>query len=118
MLQTFLSLKKADEMQIQGRTARQGKQGTYSLVLLQKDLVDNFKLSGSTTSSVAQRDMCSTLDCARSAVQLIACNETETALADATSIAPPNRPPRRLVAPPGFRFSPAIFCSALAAKRL
>ena len=86
VLQTFLSLKKADEVQIQGRTARQGKQGTYALVLLQKDLVDNFKLSGSTTSSVAQRDMYSTLDCARSAVQFIACNETETALADATSI--------------------------------
>ena len=85
VLQTFLSLKKADEMQIQGRTARQGKQGTYALVLLQKNLVDNFKLSGS-LSSVAQRDMYSTLDCARSAVQLTACKETETALADATSI--------------------------------
>jgi hypothetical protein len=86
VLQTFLSLKKADEMQMQGRTARQGKQGTYALVLLQKDLVDTFKLSGSTASSVAQRDVYSTLDRARSAVQLTACNATETALADATSI--------------------------------
>ena len=86
MLQTFLSLKKADEMQIQGRTARQGKQGTYAMVLLQKDLVDNFKLSGAATSSVAQRDMYDTLDRARSAVQRAACDATEAALADATSI--------------------------------
>ena len=44
VLQTFLALKKADEVQIQGRTARQGKQGTYGLVLLQKDLTAKFKL--------------------------------------------------------------------------
>jgi hypothetical protein len=86
VLQTFLSLKKADEMQIQGRTARQGKQGTYAMVLLQKDLVEHFKLSSAATSSVAQRDMYDTLDRARSAVQRAACAATEAALADATSI--------------------------------
>mmetsp|Transcript_175699 Transcript_175699/g.558037 ORF Transcript_175699/g.558037 Transcript_175699/m.558037 type:complete len:1076 (-) Transcript_175699:522-3749(-) len=33
IIQTFVSADKAEEVQIQGRTARQGKKGTYSLVL-------------------------------------------------------------------------------------
>jgi hypothetical protein len=39
VIQTFVSLNKAEEVQIQGRTARQGKDGTYSLVLSEADLV-------------------------------------------------------------------------------
>jgi preprotein translocase subunit SecA len=39
VVQTFVSLNKAEEVQIQGRTARQGKDGTYSLVLFEDNLV-------------------------------------------------------------------------------
>jgi len=38
VLQTFFSLDKAEEVQIQGRTARQGHRGSYSLVLSVEDL--------------------------------------------------------------------------------
>lgn len=84
VVQTFLALKKADEVQIQGRTARQGKQGTYALVLLQKDLDEKFKLGS--LSNVAQCDRYATLERARSRTHQTACNEIETALAEATRI--------------------------------
>ena len=38
VLQTFLSVERAEERQIKGRTARQGRAGTYSMVLLKNDL--------------------------------------------------------------------------------
>jgi len=38
VIQTFLSASKMEEIQIQGRTARQGAEGTYSMVLLETDL--------------------------------------------------------------------------------
>lgn len=84
VLQTFFALKKADEVQIQGRTARQGKQGTYGLVLLHKDLSDNFKLGS--MDGVAQRDIYRTLESARNSFHATACKETEKALAEATRI--------------------------------
>ena len=38
VLQTFMSMDVSEEVQIQGRTARQGKKGTYSLILKAEDL--------------------------------------------------------------------------------
>ncbi|CAF1222140.1 unnamed protein product, partial [Didymodactylos carnosus] len=38
VIQTFLSEELSEETQIMGRTARQGKQGSYSIVILDKDL--------------------------------------------------------------------------------
>ena len=38
VIQTFLSEQLSEEKQIKGRTARQGDQGSYSLILLEKDL--------------------------------------------------------------------------------
>ena len=38
VIQTFLSEELSEEKQIKGRTARQGDQGTYSLILLEHDL--------------------------------------------------------------------------------
>ena len=38
VIQTFLSLDRSEELQIQGRCARQGDMGSYSLVLLKSDL--------------------------------------------------------------------------------
>jgi uncharacterized protein YegL len=42
VVQTFLSAELSEEIQIQGRTARQGKKGTYSMVLLETDLKESF----------------------------------------------------------------------------
>jgi uncharacterized protein YegL len=42
VIQTFLSSDMSEEIQIQGRTARQGKKGSYSIILLDKDLEDDF----------------------------------------------------------------------------
>lgn len=39
---TFLSDELSEEIQIQGRTARQGKKGSYQLVLLEQDLELHF----------------------------------------------------------------------------
>jgi len=38
VIQTFLSEQKSEEIQIMGRTARQGQEGSYSMVLLDEDL--------------------------------------------------------------------------------
>ena len=38
IIQTFLSAEKSEEIQIQGRTARQGREGTYQMILLDSDL--------------------------------------------------------------------------------
>ena len=38
VIQAFLSVEKSEEVQIQGRTARQGKKGSYGMVLLESDL--------------------------------------------------------------------------------
>ena len=38
MIQTFLSEQKSEEVQIMGRTARQGGHGSYSMVLIGKEL--------------------------------------------------------------------------------
>jgi uncharacterized protein YegL len=45
VIQTFLSSDMSEEIQIQGRTARQGKQGSYKLILLDKDLEDDFGIN-------------------------------------------------------------------------
>jgi len=44
VLQTFASLDISEEVQIQGRTARQGKKGTYSLVLREDELLKELGL--------------------------------------------------------------------------
>lgn len=44
MIQTFVSEEKSEEVQIMGRTARQGNTGSYSLVLLDDEL-EKYKLN-------------------------------------------------------------------------
>ncbi|EAR94015.2 helicase carboxy-terminal domain protein (macronuclear) [Tetrahymena thermophila SB210] len=44
VIQTFLSDNITEEIQIKGRTARQGQQGQYYLILNQKDLIKDFGL--------------------------------------------------------------------------
>lgn len=38
MIQTFISVDESEQVQIQGRTARQGSPGTYSLIITIQDL--------------------------------------------------------------------------------
>jgi Mg-chelatase subunit ChlD len=45
VIQTFLSKEKSEEIQIQGRTARQGKEGSFQMILLDADLKRDFGLS-------------------------------------------------------------------------
>jgi len=42
VIQTFFSKQQSEEVQIQGRTARQGKSGSYKLILLEDDLLECF----------------------------------------------------------------------------
>jgi len=42
IIQTFLSEEVSEEVQIQGRTARQGKRGSYQMILLESDLELDF----------------------------------------------------------------------------
>lgn len=44
MIQTFLSEEKSEEVQIMGRTARQGKNGSFSMVLCEEEL-EIFKIT-------------------------------------------------------------------------
>ena len=46
--QTFLSEEVSEEVQIQGRTARQGKRGSYQIILLDSDLELDFGVSSAT----------------------------------------------------------------------
>jgi hypothetical protein len=56
IIQTFLSEEITEEIQIQGRTARQGKQGTYQLILLESDLVTEFGVSPGEQMKVPKRN--------------------------------------------------------------
>lgn len=86
VLQTFFSSQKAEEVQIQGRTARQGKKGTYGLVLLRDDLEKDFGLGKSAFDKVAQASWYDTLDTARRAVRAKVCSQIENNLAEANAI--------------------------------
>lgn len=86
VLQTFFSVDKAEEVQIQGRTARQGQQGTYGLILLQSQLHETFDLGPDALGSVARGKWYCTLDKARASVRARACAKIEKALERATEV--------------------------------
>jgi len=48
VIQTFLSEDVSEEIQIKGRTARQGKKGSFTMILNQEDLIKGFSLSAVT----------------------------------------------------------------------
>ena len=54
VIQTFFSDTESEEIQIQGRTARQGKKGQYMLILLKSDIKKQFNLIGDTDIQYAQ----------------------------------------------------------------
>ena len=55
IIQAFLSAEKSEEIQIQGRTARQGKKGSYQMVLLETDL-EAFGVQQGDCAKVASSD--------------------------------------------------------------
>ena len=65
VIQTFFSEEISEEIQIQGRTARQGKKGSYELLLLESDLTNHFGIREGNVFNVAKEDIYSVLDEAR-----------------------------------------------------
>lgn len=51
VVQAFFSADRSEEIQVQGRTARQGKQGSYKLILLDEDLTEDFKIQRGVTEN-------------------------------------------------------------------
>jgi uncharacterized protein YegL len=82
IIQTFLSAERSEEIQIQGRTARQGKKGSYQMVLLESDLEEHFGLREK--DKVAKRDRYEWLCKGRDKKRRQYCCEIETDLAGAT----------------------------------
>jgi len=54
VIQTFLSEERSEEKQIKGRTARQGDDGSYSMILLDKSL-ETFLIQPTDVSEIAKR---------------------------------------------------------------
>eukprot|EP00854_Cymbomonas_tetramitiformis_P000670 gene670-1123_t len=65
VIQTFVSMEKSEEVQIQGRTARQGKQGTYAMVLLEDDLKENLAIERGEAKQHHPRELYTIIDEAR-----------------------------------------------------
>ncbi len=65
VIQTFLSEQQSEEIQIQGRTARQGKKGSYEMILLTSDLEEKFGLSENMKDNVAKERWYQSLSAAR-----------------------------------------------------
>eukprot|EP00980_Cylindrotheca_fusiformis_P018989 scaffold6361_cov124-Cylindrotheca_fusiformis.AAC.2 len=84
VIQTFLSEERSEEVQIQGRTARQGKQGSYKLVLLEDDLVETFGISPGEKDSLPKSKWYQWLCNARDKYREECAKKIEADLADAT----------------------------------
>ncbi|CAJ1966718.1 unnamed protein product [Cylindrotheca closterium] len=56
VIQTFLSEQRSEEVQIQGRTSRQGKKGSYKLILHECDLVKTFGMKDGEKDTVPKSD--------------------------------------------------------------
>jgi preprotein translocase subunit SecA len=55
VISTFLSREESEEVQIKGRTARQGNNGTFNLVLLDEDLKE-FDINDIEVRQIEQSD--------------------------------------------------------------
>mmetsp|Transcript_12850 Transcript_12850/g.19234 ORF Transcript_12850/g.19234 Transcript_12850/m.19234 type:complete len:1061 (-) Transcript_12850:89-3271(-) len=83
VIQTFLSDEESEEIQIQGRTSRQGKKGSYQMILLNSDLEEQFGLARDWTDDNAKKDWYNCLSDARKKRRNAVCEEIETNLAAA-----------------------------------
>jgi len=84
VIQGFLSEERSEEIQIQGRTARQGKKGSYQMILLDSDLEDKFGLSRGTKEKVPKKSWYQTLCSVRDEARKKRCRAIQENLADAT----------------------------------
>mmetsp|Transcript_1454 Transcript_1454/g.3035 ORF Transcript_1454/g.3035 Transcript_1454/m.3035 type:complete len:1153 (-) Transcript_1454:103-3561(-) len=84
VIQTFLSAELSEEIQIQGRTARQGKKGSYHMVLLESDLEKSFKIPCGEKDKHAKNDLYNWLCTVRKQYHDKRCQQTEKSLIKAT----------------------------------
>ena len=84
IIQTFLSAESSEEVQIQGRTLRQGKKGSYQMVLLETDLEEHFGIPLGTKDKVAKQDIYDLLCKARGLRHSQYCETVESSLIAAT----------------------------------
>ncbi|KAK3272875.1 hypothetical protein CYMTET_18851 [Cymbomonas tetramitiformis] len=87
VIQAFFSTQKSEELQIQGRTARQGRPGTYSMILLQEDLQECLQVSESSLChSLPPRELYAALDRARQRLNEATYVQIESNLEKATAV--------------------------------
>ena len=84
IIQTFLSEELSEEIQIQGRTARQGKKGSYEMVLLESDLCQNFRIAMGEAGRIPREYRYDWLLAVRRAKRVSHYQELESQLQDAT----------------------------------
>lgn len=84
VIQAFLSEERSEEVQIQGRTARQGKKGSYQMILLDSDLRDEFGVAEGKISSIAKHDLYQFLCQTRDELHKKHCHRVENNLSQAT----------------------------------
>ncbi|KAL7561438.1 hypothetical protein ACA910_009294 [Epithemia clementina (nom. ined.)] len=84
IIQAFLSDELSEELQIKGRTARQGKKGSYQLILLEPDLEKNFGIKAGSKDSIAREDRYEWLSCAREKKHESYCHVMDANLENAT----------------------------------
>lgn len=84
IIQTFLSAEESEEIQVQGRTARQGKRGTYQLILLDSDLEGDFNVPRSFKDREPKKEWYEKLCEARDTRYDQHCAEMDKNLEDAT----------------------------------
>ena len=82
--QTFLSEELSEEIQIQGRTARQGKRGSFQLVLLESDLESQFGVPVGARDKIPRKDLYDWLCKVRLEKHRERCKLMEENLLDAT----------------------------------
>jgi hypothetical protein len=68
VVQTFLSVEKSEELQMQGRTARQGKKGSYCMVLIESELTEKFGIIPGKCHSIPRGELYIYLDGCRQKV--------------------------------------------------
>jgi len=84
VIQAFLSEEESEEIQIQGRTARQGKKGSYQMILLDSDIEKQFGLVKGWKDKIAKRDWYDCLSSARQKHRDVIYEKIEENLAKAT----------------------------------
>ena len=62
VVQTFLSVDKSEESQMQGQTAPQGKNGSYCMVLLESELNEKFSIVPGKCQSIPKGELYDYLD--------------------------------------------------------